>query len=297
MNLSNDGLTLHFGTNDAPSPESLVSRAVSPVLTIGVEPPSPANSVSVAYKVDDGPTRTLTATESRIDYLRGVQYFTARFPSDLEGQKVAYCPIASCAGRRVPAHGAAEMLSSFRLTDPEPRLPPDPALARPPSIARFAPRLELQGLVTLKLRPPVVFGKTPLGFRVDYQTESGEVRGPKIRATVLTTSVDRMLVRTDGIGQIRVDASLRTDDGAMITVEYTGTADIGRDGYALMASGNLPPLLNLKITPRLLTEDSRYEWLNRLHFLGVGQIDTRELIARYDVYGVETEVLTGTSRP
>jgi hypothetical protein len=156
--------------------------------------------------------------------------------------------------------------------------------------------LELQGQVTLKLRSPVVFGKTPLGFRVDYQTDSGEVVGPKIRATVLETSVDRMLVRPDGIGQIRVDACLQTVDGVMISVEYTGTADIGPDGYALMASGNLPPLLSLKIAPRLLTEDSRYEWLNRMHFLGVGQIDTVQLIARYDVYSVETEVLARTFR-
>jgi hypothetical protein len=290
MILSNDGLTLHFGTTDAPSPTPFVRRGEAPTLTVGVAPPSPANSVSVSYRVDDGPTRMLAAPESRVDYSRGVQYFTASFPRDLDGDRVEYCPVAKCAGRQVPSHGAEhKALSAFSLakSDPEPTSRRDQGVELVP---RFAPELEFIAQVTVPMKPPVLIGQTPIGLRVDYYGQPGTVRGGVINATVLENAADYLIVRPDGIGLIDVHATLKTDDGAMITSAYVGLIDFGVDGYARMLAGDYPTLPPLQISPRLMTEHPRYLWMNRTYFLGVGSVDMKAAVLSYDVYAVRTAV-------
>jgi hypothetical protein len=286
--LTHDGLTIRFG-----APEGPASSRAKPIdakeFSIELEPANPGNSVDVRYRVDGGPFRTLTAREDRTDYARGIQYFTATFPADLGGSRVEYCPVATCAGRQVPAHGhELERLASFTLAKEEalPHAATEPT--RRGIAARFDPDLTFLAQVTVPLKPPVIVGKTPIGFRIDYYALPGTVRGPQVTATVMENSADYMIVRPDGIGLIDVHATLLTDDGATITSAYTGTIDFGEDGYERMIRGDYPKLPPLQINPRLMTEHPRYQWVNRSHFLGVGNVDMEALVLRYDVYTVKT---------
>ena len=61
------------------------------------------------------------------------------------------------------------------------------------------------------------------------------------------------------------------------------TIDFGEDGYARVASGQYPRLPRLQVSPHILTADSRYRWLNRTHFLGLGHVDTQTWIISYDL--------------
>src|SRR5688572_28811195 len=108
MLLSHEGLSLWFDTPDAPAPPTELVDMRSACLTVGLQPPSVANAVDVHYRVDGGPLLRLTAREIKTDYDRGVQYFRARFPGNLRGESVEYCPIATCAGRQVPEPKARE---------------------------------------------------------------------------------------------------------------------------------------------------------------------------------------------
>jgi len=293
MNLSHDGLALHFDTPDAPAPPRQVdSDAV--VLTIGVAPPSPSNSVDIRYRVDDGAVRTLTAREDRTDYSRSIQYFVAKFPKERPGARIQYCPIATCAGRQVPRPGTEDrMLSSFTITKPEVSPKAEPSTAVGAMVPRFKPELELVSQITVELKPPTVFGKTPLGFRIDYYAKVGIAIGNQFRAAVLEDSADYMIVRPDGIAMLDVHATLKTDDGALIAASYGGMIDFGEDGYEGIASGNVPHYVDLHVSPRLTSADARYRWMNRTYFIGVGQVDMRALVFKYDTYALKPGVQPG----
>jgi hypothetical protein len=296
MNLAYDGLSIRYDTPDAPAPTGRVADTSTISLTVGVEPPNPGNAVDVRYRVDGGPFRTLVARENQTDYSRGVQYFSAKFPINIPGKKIEYYVVATCAGRQVPAYGhELDELASFTLVKEEAPV----SATEPPRggiVPRFDPSLTFIAQVTVPLKPPVIIGKTPVGFRIDYYALPGTCRGDLVSATVMENSADYMIVRPDGIGHIDVHATLLTDDGATITSAYSGTIDFGADGYARMVRGDYPKLPPLQINPRLMTTHPRYEWVNRTHFLGVGNVDMQELVLRYDVYTVKTLIASKRER-
>jgi hypothetical protein len=117
VNFSHDGLTLWFGTPDAPAPfegEVVSRKGVS--LVVGVHPGSPINSVCVHFRRDGGFVETVAGREIRSDYTRNFQYFAVAFPKLVSGQLVEYTPVVRCAGRQAPAdHRVGRFSSFFRL--------------------------------------------------------------------------------------------------------------------------------------------------------------------------------------
>lgn len=114
MNISNDGLTLWFGTPDAYAPfEGEVVERQGVSLVVGAHPANPCNSVVVRFRVDRGLLQTVAGRELRVDYTRDLQYFAAAFPRFVTGQLVEYVPVLSCAGRQVPAYHSSERFRSF----------------------------------------------------------------------------------------------------------------------------------------------------------------------------------------
>ena len=117
MNVTHEGLTMWFGTPDAPTPfdEEVVPRdRVS--LLIGVHPSNPTNAISVRYRVDDGVPQSIPGRILRTDYARDAQYFAVVFPRFVTGTVVHYWPLLSCGGRQVPAAALVDRVrGSFRL--------------------------------------------------------------------------------------------------------------------------------------------------------------------------------------
>ena len=103
MQFDNVGMSLWFGTPDAPGPGDAVPADAEIPITIAVHPGDRSNKVEVLYRVNNGPDETVGATWLRNDVTANVQYFRARLPPRLPGDMVEYVPVCRRAGTTVPS--------------------------------------------------------------------------------------------------------------------------------------------------------------------------------------------------
>jgi len=138
--------------------------------------------------------------------------------------------------------------------------------------ARHAFDLEFICRLEGELEPiPQVIGPTAEGLRINFPIAGGRIHGPKVNGTVLPGGADFYCLRTDGVSQIDVRATAKTDDGALLYVTYTGVADLGEDGYAKGLEGKMPNPIRLQVAPRIRTAHPNYAWMNRIQFIGIGE--------------------------
>ena len=295
VQFTHDGLSLYYGTPDAPAPvndECCGRQHVS--VTVAMRPANPSNAVTIRYRIDDGPVSQLRAVRQPSDGQGDVEYFRATFPDFYQGARVQYLPVGSCAGRTVPGpEVAATLPSSFRLGAEKTAAPPsDPAVAGSPHDWENEPRkpfsLEYLASMRIPLQKPEIIGPTPDGLRLNWfwYPKEGSVYGPVLNAKVRLLGGDWMTVRRDGIGVMDVRATLQTDDGAMLYVEYPGYFELGEDGYENALAGKWPQKASTRTTPMFHVADPRYLWLNRLPCLGIGEVNLSEYAYEYDIYAV-----------
>ena len=150
----------------------------------------------------------------------------------------------------------------------------------------FAYDLEHVMSYSVQLHPPEVIGPVPGGLRANFYVANGEVTGPKIYGKLHPVGGDWLTIRTDGVGILDVRGTIETREEALIYVTYTGVAELGADGYERFLRGDLPQTVPLRIVPRVQTAHPDFQWLNRLQCLGIGEINTEDLVVSYDVYAV-----------
>lgn len=129
--------------------------------------------------------------------------------------------------------------------------------------------VELVPLCTLRvhLKPGIEVGTGPAGTRVVVEVESGRLDGDRLRGELVgSAAADWLIIGPEGTGTVDVRAAIRTDDGAVIFVQYNGRLDTGRDGP-----------LTAYVAPRFETGDERYAWLNRIQAVGKGIIEEDRL--------------------
>ena len=143
----------------------------------------------------------------------------------------------------------------------------------------------------VKLAPPMDIGPAPNGHRMIFMGRSGTVEGPRIRGQVVPMSGgDWSRIRADGSGALDVRLSLKTDDGAIIYMTYSGRmVASGEDmQYALDFSKPDDPQgagrYYFRTNPLFETGDDRYAWLN--HIVAVGKGRTGDDGVIYDVFAV-----------
>jgi Protein of unknown function (DUF3237) len=289
VQFAHDGLELWYGTPDAPAPDGTTEQRQGVSVTVGVRPANPSNAVSVRYRVDGRGVETVSAPLVANDFQQRTQYFRATFPTFWSGETVEYVPVVSCEGRRTPAPATAGTFpSSFRLSAASAALP----ASKPPERGNeprpeFPARLEHLVHVRVPLaREPELIGETPAGFVINWPPAGGTLDGPAFRATVIPGGEHRTIVRTDGIGVLSVSVTIETHDGALVGLRYSGTVDYGADWGARLQRGKWPAVLPVRSHICLLTSDPKYQWLNRLHCLGVGEVRPLEYLYAYDMYAV-----------
>jgi hypothetical protein len=110
-------------------------------------------------------------------------------------------------------------------------------------------------------------GALPIGVRGIYPVDGGTFEGARLKGRVLPEGADWVLWRSDDTMIIDVRAALETDDGALISMQYTGV------GYTTTAEAGAAfrrrevvayDQLYVRTTPRFETADPRYAWLNRV---------------------------------
>lgn len=140
---------------------------------------------------------------------------------------------------------------------------------------RREPRFDFIFRMEAELHPAQMVGSTGKGTRIVFPAKSGTIEGPEIKGTVLEGGGDWFTLREDNIGELDVRGTMKTDDGALIYVHYTGlshnqTADDSR--YFV-------------ITPRFETAAPKYQWLAGIVAVGMGWNPAEGQVA-YDVYAV-----------
>ena len=139
--------------------------------------------------------------------------------------------------------------------------------------------IELVPLCTLgvQLRPPIAVGTGCAGTRVIFEVASIQVKGDRLRAEMTgAAAADWQLIGPEGTATLDVRATLRTDDGAVIFVQYQGRVDLSR-GFQFP--------LTAYVAPRFETGDERYAWLNRIQAVGKGTV-YEDLSLDYEWYEI-----------
>lgn len=153
--------------------------------------------------------------------------------------------------------------------------------------AKFDYRMEHLFSYGATLRaPPEVIGPVPEGLRVNFHITGGTVHGERLNGILRPVGLDSFLLRRDGVGLLDVRGTIEASDGGLIDVFYRGIGDLGEDGYDRFLRGDLPKKLALRTGPQLRTAHPAHQWLQRLHCVGVGEVDFERSEVFYDVYAV-----------
>ena len=134
---------------------------------------------------------------------------------------------------------------------------------------------------------PLEIGASPHGTRRTVPLSGGHFEGPRLRGTVLPgSSADWLLLRPDGVLELDFRATLRTDDGALISMRSFGLRHGPPDVIAAIGRGETvdPASYYFRTTPRFLTAHPNYAFLNRL--LTVSSGDRRAAGPIYTVHEV-----------
>jgi len=135
-------------------------------------------------------------------------------------------------------------------------------------------KLELLMEYHADLKPGVDVGPGPFGQRLIVDVTGGSFEGPKLRGRILASGGDWLLIRPEGFGRLDVRATLETDDGANIYLEYYGILEMSEGvNAALAGTGSTDYGEHYFMTqPRLETGDPRYAWLNTVVAVGEGRV-------------------------
>src|SRR5262252_8804180 len=142
-------------------------------------------------------------------------------------------------------------------------------------------------MLRVKVAPPQNIGAVPLGTRRTAPLSGGTFEGPRLRGTVLPGgSADWLLLRADGVLELDLRVTLRTDDGALISMRSFGLRHGPPDVIAALTRGEAvdPGAYYFRTTPRFETAHPAYAFLNRVIAIGSG--DRRPEAVVYAIHEV-----------
>ncbi len=121
---------------------------------------------------------------------------------------------------------------------------------------------------------PQVVGKVPLGTRVYHELPEISLTGTRLNAAQVGPGTDFILAGEDGWSHIDVRAQLRSDDGALIYVQYEGwiepTEKLRRAVESLTPTDFEDQAIHTSW--KFESGDERYSWLNHTIFVGQGRL-------------------------
>jgi len=129
-------------------------------------------------------------------------------------------------------------------------------------------------------------GPTPHGIRIIAPVIGGEVKGPKVNGEALSFGADWFLIRNDGVGDIDVRITIRTDDNEYIYCYYRGILNVPPEIMERVQNGEDvdPSEYYFRTTPKFETGSEKYSWLNQIICVGVGKLEPKRV--RYKIYQI-----------
>lgn len=131
--------------------------------------------------------------------------------------------------------------------------------------------------MVVDLSPKLNIGPGPLGQRVLFGAAGGSFSGPLLCGEVLPGGGDWALFRADGTMALDVRLTLRTDDGALLSMSYGGrwvTPEETREAMADVEGRHRvdPSRYYFRTTPLFETGAEAYGWLNDVVCVGKGYL-------------------------
>jgi Protein of unknown function (DUF3237) len=167
-------------------------------------------------------------------------------------------------------------------------------LAATASSATFAappsggpPELKLVFEARVLVDPPRVVGASSYGLRRIVPITGGTISGPSLEGRVLAGGADWQFMRPDGVLNVEAKYTLESHDGVLIMVTNRGMRHGPSDVIEKLGRGEPvdPTLYYFRTAAEFEAPiGSRYEWMNRAVFIGVGQrLASAALIKFYQV--------------
>ncbi|MDJ0657696.1 MAG: DUF3237 domain-containing protein [Xanthomonadales bacterium] len=125
-----------------------------------------------------------------------------------------------------------------------------------------APELLPLCTVDLELSPATIIGEGPSGTRMVIDLVSMTLTGERLNAKMKGRAAADWLTIVGSVATIDVRATVETDDGALIYIQYRGRADVSQ------GIGSSP----VYVAPTFETSDPRYQWLNCIQAVGKGDL-------------------------
>lgn len=111
-----------------------------------------------------------------------------------------------------------------------------------------------------------------MGARSVVPITGGRFEGPTLKGTVLNVGADWIKARADGVSELDVRVTLKTDDGALIYMSYQGMLNRAKEG------------LYWRVIPKFETDSEKYAYLTQAVFVGIGKrIDNKTAYSIYKV--------------
>jgi hypothetical protein len=128
-------------------------------------------------------------------------------------------------------------------------------------------------VVRIVAAPPHALGAGPHGTRLTFPITGGDFDGPRLRGRVLAGGDDWGVVRSDGVLELSLRATLETDDGALIGLTFDGMRHGPAGVLAALGRGETvdPAAYYFRTVPRFEAADERYAFLNRIVAVGHGE--------------------------
>ena len=124
-----------------------------------------------------------------------------------------------------------------------------------------------------KVSTPQITPDGPYGERRFIPVTGGKFSGERMSGIMLAGGADSQLVRTDGVVEMDVRCSLRTDDDVIVFMKTFGFRHGPAEVFARMAKGEKVDRGEYYFRELVSFEapKGKYEWLNRLIAIGVGE--------------------------
>lgn len=134
------------------------------------------------------------------------------------------------------------------------------------------PRLEHACDLTVELDPIREMGPGRAGQRRIIPIVGGTVSGPLLQGKLLNLGADWQTIFADGLAELDTRYAMETHDGATIEIMNYGLRHGPPDVLAAIMRGEQVSADSyyMRTHARLETGDTRYDWVNRTLFAGVG---------------------------
>ena len=96
-----------------------------------------------------------------------------------------------------------------------------------------------------------------IGQRMVVPITGGRFEGPALTGTVLNVGADWIRTRADGVSELDVRVTLKTDDDALIYMSYTGVLNRAENYW--------------RVVPKFETSAEKYAYLTKIIAVGVGK--------------------------